>query len=176
MKGIVLSINSGRMFAVSHFISVILLGGIAIFACQSSKNIAIQSKPIDFRNIDEAGNYNVTQRGISIIKNQEEWMELWQKYWNRFSGTGEKTPPPAVDFENRIVIVVHWGQGYSGCSNGVDVIQRIERIEDSVNVVIGELPDLGPCDMDVYPIQMVEIPTTDLPVRFSGATPGKDKF
>jgi len=174
MEWIVLSINRERMFAASHFISVILLAGIAILSCQSSKNMAIQSKPIDFRNIEEAGSYNVNQSGTWIIKNQEEWMEWWQEYWNRFSGTGEKTPPPTIDFENKMVIVVHWGEGYSGCSNGVNAIQRIERIEDSLNVVVGELPDLGPCDMEVYPIQIVEVPALDLPVKFTGAVPGKD--
>lgn len=153
---------------------LILVGVITIIACQSSKNMAKQSQSIEFANIAEARSFNVPESGTSVIKSQQEWKEWWEKYWNRFSGTGEKALPPDVDFKNRMVVGVYWGEGHSGCSNGVNVIRGIERIEDSLIVTVGELPDLGPCDMVVYPIQMVEIPAMDLPIRFLGAVPGKD--
>lgn len=94
-------------------------------------------------------------------------------YWNLFSGSGEKTPPPSVNFDEEMVIAVHWGEGYSGCSNKVSAIDSIVKTRGSVEVIVSELPDLGPCDMIVYPIQMVRVPKTDLSVRFLGAPPDR---
>ena len=83
----------------------------------------------------------------------------------------EKTPPPEIDFDKEMVVAICWGSGYSGCSNTVEVIKRIEKTIDSINVVLSDLPNLGPCDMEVYPIQMVRISNLSLPVHFSGSIP-----
>jgi hypothetical protein len=154
-------------------IPFLLFAGLLLIACKSSRITAKQhlGLQIEFADIEAAGSYNVPLKGTSLIKSEAEWNEWWEKYWNRFSGSGEKTPPPAIDFEKRMVIIIHWGAGYSGCSNKVDVIERIQVMNDSLNVVVRDLPFLGPCDMEVYPLQMVEIARSNLPVRFTGSVP-----
>lgn len=145
-------------------------------ACQSSQKVAKQGmdQQVDFVDINEARSFDVPESGTSVIKSETELTEWWQKYWNQFSGSGEKTSPPEVDFNKEMIIVIHWGRGYSGCSNKVNVIREINKSKDSLNVIVDNLPDLGPCDMEVSPIQMVKIPLMDLPVKFTGSIP-KDK-
>lgn len=129
------------------------------------------SEQVDFVTIREARSFDVPESGTSVIKSGKEWENWLQKYWNQFSGNGEKTPPPEIDFDKEMVVAICWGSGYSGCSNTVEVIKRIEKTIDSINVVLSDLPNLGPCDMEVYPIQMVRISNLSLPVHFSGSIP-----
>ena len=151
-----------------------LMAAVAVIACQSSKNMAKQAQSIDFENIAEARSFNVPQSGTTVIKSQKEWEVWWENYWNSYSEKKKKTPPPYIDFKNKMIIAVHWGEGFSGCSNLVNAIERIEKTEDSLMVVVGELPTLGPCDMLVYPLQIVKVPVMDLPVAFSGEVPAKE--
>ncbi|KPJ96559.1 MAG: hypothetical protein AMJ53_00270 [Gammaproteobacteria bacterium SG8_11] len=154
-------------------ITVIAFAGLLLIACQSLRTKTKQrlSQQIEFADVEAAGSFDVPLKGTAIITNEAEWNEWWIKYWNLFSGSGQKTPPPAVDFEKKMVIAMHWGAGYSGCSNKVDAIERIQIINDSLNVVVKSLPFLGPCDMEVFPLQMVEIARSNLPVKFSGSFP-----
>ncbi|MCH8961439.1 MAG: hypothetical protein IH820_08980 [Bacteroidetes bacterium] len=53
----------------------------------------------------------------------------------------------------------------------VEAINTIIQRDGELVVLVGLLPDLGPCDAVVYPIQMVQLDQTDLPVVYEGDVP-----
>lgn len=128
--------------------------------------------PVNFVDMVEAGNFFIPEAGRQIIKTAENWRLLWEKYWNQYSGDGQKTDPPDVDFNRDIVVVLTWGQGYSGCANNVKAVQKVERAGDTLKIVVGPLPSLGPCDMKLAPVQMIRIPRMEIPIVFEGDVPG----
>ncbi|MBW8003652.1 MAG: hypothetical protein FVQ80_16850 [Planctomycetes bacterium] len=131
--------------------------------------------PIPFENIEGAGRFNVPEAGTEVIKDNAAWINLWENYWNAFNGGG-KTPPPSVDFERKMVIAIFYGAdgaAYTGCQNFVETIEDIIEKSGKIEVRIGPLTleDLGPCDAGLYPLQMVKIERSDLPVIFTGEIP-----
>ncbi|MFQ5583633.1 MAG: hypothetical protein ACE5GL_04295 [Calditrichia bacterium] len=127
---------------------------------------------VNFVDMEEAGNFFIPEAGRQIIKSAESWQQLWEKYWNQYSGEGQKTAPPDVDFNRKMVVVLTWGQGYSGCANHVKTVEQVERTGDTLKIIIGPLPSLGPCDMKVAPVQMIRIPRMEIPIVFEGDVPG----
>jgi hypothetical protein len=140
-------------------------------SCQS--DIIIPSIPVPFVDIEEANNFAVKERGTAVLKNRTAWMALWEQYWNVYDGQGRKTPPPGIDFNKDMVIALFYGTGYSGCSNRVDVIEKIVRTRKRIEVRIRSLlpGELGPCCALVYPLQMVKVSKSNLPVVFMGDVP-----
>ena len=126
-----------------------------------------------FENIGEANSFVVTEPGIAVIRDDAAWKALWEEYWNTYDGQGAKTPPPGVDFDKEMVIAVFFGSGYSGCSSIVDVIESIVKTPRRIEVRVGalSLEDLGQCDALVYPLQMVKVKKSSLPVVFLGEVP-----
>lgn len=124
-----------------------------------------------FETIEAAAGFAVPTPGTAVIRTQQVWRELWNTTWSITSADGVKTPPPAIDFNRTMVIGVAWGRRPSGCSNSVEAIQTIIQRAGEIIVLIGPLPELGPCDAIVYPVQMVVVNQSDLPVIFEGIVP-----
>ncbi|MBI5838235.1 MAG: hypothetical protein HZB25_13430 [Candidatus Eisenbacteria bacterium] len=74
-----------------------------------------------------------------------------------------------------MVPAVLYGDGYSGCRVGVEVIRDIRRCGGRIVVQVDTLPNLGigkiNCAMMVQPLQLVEVSRSSLPVDFVGHVP-----
>lgn len=126
---------------------------------------------LSFETLDESQSFSVITAGTQVIRDEQAWTDLWELSWAIFNGQGEKTPPPSIDFANKMVIAVFWGGEYSGCSNGVEAIKQVRIINQQIEVEIGPLPDLGPCDAIVYPVHMILLDRSNLQVTFVGEVP-----
>lgn len=127
--------------------------------------------PLPFENFTEAEYFRVQYPATVVIKDDAAWNQLWEDYWTRQDSLG-RTPPPAVNFEEDMVIAVFWGCGYSGCYWWVEAIERIIIRSGRIEVHIAPLPDLGDCEMIVCPIQVVKLEKSDFPVVFLGDVTG----
>ena len=155
---------------------IICLGlSLALMRCDSASVEDQLGEPsvVVFENLDGAEGFVQVTPGTEVIHDEAAWTALWEATWSITNGDGIKTAPPAVDFGRKMVIGVFWGDGFSGCSNGVEAIETIVQREDEIVVVVGPLPDLGLCDALVYPVQMVQMDRSGLPVMFEGTVPGQ---
>lgn len=144
---------------------LIMLGQIS--SCSNPAEVT----PLSFENFTEAEYFRVRHPATFVIKDDTAWNQLWEDYWTRQDSLG-RTPPPAVDFEEDMVIAVFWGCGYSGCYRWVEAIERIITRSGRIEVHIGPLPDLGYCDMIVCPLQVVRMRKSEFPVVFIGDVTG----
>jgi hypothetical protein len=124
--------------------------------------------PIPFQEVDTTayGCFFIPDSGTTVIKSDSLWSWYWTQFWRcTYDGT-RKTPAPRVDFSTNMVIAVHYGEGYSGCRNRVDVIKNIYRLRDTIHVAIDHLPFLGYCTAWIKPLEMVTISLSVNPVIF----------
>lgn len=145
--------------------AVIMLGQIS---CGSNP---AEVTPLPFENLTEAEYFRVQYPATVVIQDDAAWNQLWEDYWTRQDSMG-RTPPPAVDFEQDMVIAVFWGCGYSGCYRWVEAIEKIIIRSGRIEVHIGPLPDLGDCQMIVCPLQIVRMRKSEIPVVFIGDVRG----
>lgn len=149
---------------MSRAISLLIAAIVAVaFSCSPTRNAGT---PVMFTDIPEANSFRIPSSGNAVIRDSAVWRNLWNSYWNAYDSSGAKTPPPAIDFDRYMVIGVFWGEGYTGCSNHVDAIFHIGALAGHIEVWVKTLPDPGNCQLQVYPLQMVTVEKTDLPVRF----------
>ncbi len=139
---------------------VIMLGQIS--SCSNPAEVT----PLPFENLTEAEYFRVQHPTTVAIKDDAAWNQLWEDYWTR-----QDSLPPAVNFEQDMVIAVFWGCGYSGCHWWVEAIEKIIIRSGRIEVHIGPLPFLGYCDMIVCPLQVVRMRKSDFPVVFIGDVP-----
>jgi len=127
-------------------------------------------QPISFEPIHGCIGFEVPTAGTDVIRTDSVYQHYWDNYWAIQDGFGNKTPPPTVDFTQRMVLSVHYGSR-DGCFSNVDVIDRIEQVDNVIRVTLARLPYLGECYAVIYPIQMVSIPNSSLDVTFVGEVP-----
>ncbi len=149
----------------------LLLWAMAWGGCDRAPLEDSDPRIVAFETIKGADGFVLTSPGTQVFREEAFWRTLWGSTWSITDGQGVKTPPPEIDFDHKMVIAVFWGEGYSGCSNGVEAINTIIERDGELVVLVVLLPDLGPCDAVVYPIQMVQLDQTDLPVVFEGDVP-----
>jgi len=133
----------------------------------------VSTEPIrvTFENVEHYETFTIPIAGTDVIRDDSTWLRYWRAYWNNYSGTGEKTPPPSIDFSKQMVVAAFYGNKYSGCSNKVEVIREVLLCPTSLRVKLGPLPFLGFCRAIVAPIHMVKIPKSELEVVFTGNIP-----
>ena len=143
-----------------------------LISCDSPNEI---ETPLLFENIIEAEHFDVTEAGTKVFRNKIEWTNLWEQNWNLYNSQGEKTPPPSVDFEREMVIAIFYDSGYSGCSNWTEVIEEVYKKSGKIEIHIGSLilEELGSCRTIVYPLQMVKMEISNLPIVFNGEVPNE---
>jgi hypothetical protein len=128
---------------------------------------------VPFKDVEDYGYFWVEERGPAVITSDREWKRLWELYWGVYDENGHKTPPPEIDFETEMVLGVFWGGEcrYSGCTNKSPSIESVWIENDTMKVEVGPMRDLGPCDMCVSPLHMVQTRRYNLPVVFVGDVP-----
>ncbi len=118
---------------------------------------------VEFSRLKDIQSFEMLPKGTMVIRTKEEWKKIFS--------TNPQDYKQKIDFDESMVICISWGISFSGCYDEVETIKLIEMRADEVEVVLGPLPDLGPCEMVVYPTELVVIEKSKLPVRFSGPVP-----
>ena len=153
---------------------VAMAAGLAVSSCQDSTSGPDPHDPValSVRAVTEAEYLSATVHGTFVIRDTTQWEDFWTLQ------SGQSVPPvPTIDFDNKMIIALCWGSGYSGCQDVVSAITAVCMIYDSegnpdaITVQVDPLPPLGDCDMIVYPIQILELDASPLPVRFTGQPP-----
>ncbi len=124
-----------------------------------------------FVNFLEASLLHVTTPGAFLFRDNDSWNSFCDEYWTG-DDPGVNIPRPEVDFESDMIIGVFWGRD-GGCYSWVDCIRAVFIWPDVIDVHISPLPDLGDCDMIVWPLQVIKMERYDLPVEFNGHVPGR---
>jgi len=107
----------------------------------------------------------VQEPGARVFRDAAGWESFWRAHTHPIMG-----PPPEVAFQDTMVIVLTWGCCLLGCGNDVEAIRSVVFDGTSVVVDVGS-PYRLPCQLVIWPIQMVKIRRIDLPVVFTGETP-----
>lgn len=157
--------------------AVVLLSLLSALGCHSESTgpigVSRDKAYVCFNDVEGYGNFHVPQSGTKVITSDSEWESFWNLYWNQFGGSGHKTPPPEIDFDHEMVIAVFWGGNcsYSGCTNESPSIESILVVGNTLYIIVGEMADLGPCEMCVAPLHLIRTEKSNLPVRFIGNVP-----
>jgi hypothetical protein len=126
---------------------------------------------VAFRDVPNYGGFKITRVGTFVIRSQETWMEYWDKYW-RYGGPGGKSPPPYVDFQKYNVVGLAWGgeRGFQSCYWEVPAIESVFTVNDTLFVGATYVPEPEPkvCAVQVWPLHMIQVPKSGLPVKFFG--------
>ncbi len=103
------------------------------------------------------------------MRSEAEWLEFCNNFWSE----SIKAPIPYIDFNQKIVLGIFWGDNckYSGCTNASPSIYSVTKSSRQITVKVDPLADLGPCDMCVLPLYMATIPRMELPILFAGNLP-----
>jgi hypothetical protein len=159
--------SEGNGMKITIFLIGVAITSVVFMSCS---DIGSNSIPLPFENVNGQDCLQVPYTGPMVIGDDSTWQSFWDQYsvcW----GESAKTPPPTIDFQQNMVVAIFWGEHCQGCRNAVDAID-IYRVNSShVEVYINPLPDLGPCFMITYPLQVVTIAKTPLPVIFTGNIP-----
>lgn len=155
-------------------LAALLLCSVLLIACDwLPGQTEDEGDPIDFEDVESAERLDVQQAQTVVFRSEAGWETFWYEHVNSYGSEGNKTPPPPIDFESRMLIGVFWGEGYSGCSNYVQAIEGVKERESRIEVEVGELPDLGACRAFVYPLQVIKMKRSDQSVRFIGKVPAE---
>ncbi|MCP4545221.1 MAG: hypothetical protein GY835_01995 [bacterium] len=155
-----------KRILVAYALSALLL----VASCGKSAGPggqAADGTPVPFQNILSQCSFTVNDPATSVYMDSTTWGQLWSQYCGAYE-------VPAVDFDSEMVLAVFYGGGsYSGCQSWVEVIVSITATDDQIVVNIGPLDEdqLGACDGMAFPIQLVRIDRSDLPVVFTGNLP-----
>ncbi len=142
---------------------LIALVAISIGCASSSKPVPQRMGAVEFSRLKNIQSFEMLPKGTMVIRTEEEWKKTFS--------TNHKSYKQKIDFDKSMVICISWGMSFSGCFHEVETIKLIEKRSDEIEVVLGPLPDLGPCEMIVYPTELVVIEKSKLPIRFSGPVP-----
>ena len=125
-----------------------------------------------FQDITEAASLKVYDAQTAVFESEDSWEDFWEENVPGIGSADKRPPPPAVNFDENILIAVFWGgNGYGGCTSYAKAIQKVKSSNAMVSVHVGKLPDLGPCRMIVHPLQVIKVESTGLAVVFKGHVP-----
>jgi hypothetical protein len=142
---------------------LIALVAISIGCASSSKQVPQGMGVVEFSRLKNVASFEMLPKGTMVIRTEAEWKKIFS--------TNSQSYKQKIDFDKSMVICISWGISFSGCYDEVETIKLIEMRADEIEVVLGPLPDLGPCEMVVYPTELIVIEKSKLPVRFSGPVP-----
>lgn len=137
----------------------------------------IEPSPLPFTYLPDFEKFSVSEPGIVVYKDQQAWLDLWEQSWTESDANG-RTPPPEVDFSQKMVIAVFYGQGFSGCSARVELIEAVEETcpvacaDNQLRLRLKSLPeDLGDCREAITPLSMIVVDRNDLELLVEGPSP-----
>jgi len=140
----------------------ILIIIIILFSCGDAP---VDNVPVNYSDFAEASFLQVTAPGAYVFTDDDSWNSFCDEYW---SGN---IPRPEVDFDYAMVIGIFWGWD-GGCYRWVNCVQGVYIRQDVIDVHIAPLPDLGDCDMVIWPLQVITMDKYEMPVEFHGYVPG----
>ncbi len=129
-----------------------------------------QSAPASYRDLPQAECLLVTEAGTRVFNTSTAWETFWNEHVICRSGSGQPLPPPEVDFTRETLAGVFFGGPFTGCSDRAAAVAGVRSSPRLTVVAVGPLPDLGPCDALVYPLQVIAVPKTQR-VRFLYVSP-----
>ncbi len=88
------------------FFSLSVFCGVNLSPTTAQDNQLEQNKVVEFKTLAKNINGEEHEAKNMVIKNQEEWVKLWEAL---HINSSEKPELPAVDFKNRMVIAVFLG-------------------------------------------------------------------
>ena len=138
-------------------------------ACELFDDDDDSGETIPFTSLAEVDCLAVLEPGTETFRSADDWEPFWLDHTICTDGSGDPLKPPPVDFATQMLLAVHWGAGYAGCSSSVEAIREIRRRDGRLEVQVGPLPDLGDCERVVHPIQVVRLERSEGPVVFLGA-------
>ena len=129
-----------------------------IIACKDSSTEPV--KTIPFETVSTGINLN--KDTTLIIKDSVTWINLCNNYW-----TGSKPPMPQIDFQKDQIVAIFY-PAQSGCTGNLDLINKIEVYNNTVNIYRKKFSALmmGQCDGWFYPRQIIKYQRQELTVEF----------
>ncbi|UCC79964.1 MAG: hypothetical protein JSW64_00995, partial [Candidatus Zixiibacteriota bacterium] len=119
---------------------------------------------IDFEDFMEASELRVKSPGTYVFRDYESWTTFCFEHWR------SRDIRPLVDFEKYMIIAIFWGQS-GGCYSWANGVKDVFIRQGVIEVHLIE-PDLGYCDMIIWPLQVIKMKKYDLPIEFHGCIPG----
>ncbi len=147
-----------------------IIGAFLFSACAVE---TVQTVP--FANLEEARFLSVGKPRNLIFRDETRWKDFWDRHMFATDSTGNRIPPPSIDFGKEMVLALFWGPGYGGCTNEANAISTIEIVDSKVIVNVGEVQFLGLCRAMQHPQQVVTLEKVDLSVVLKGKVPGLKK-
>lgn len=131
------------------------------------KNSAAEDVP--FVTIDAGTSSGITTREKYVIKDEAQWVSLWQKH----ASTEFPTPQaPRVDFSSEMIIAVFAGEHHAPGS--LIQIDHIKRIDNKLYIIVGETAagaragkETNPY-ADTQPYFIARTAQSSLPIVFQG--------
>ncbi len=144
-----------------------LLVGVTVWtSCQFISHDA--PEPIDFKTLNETPPPRMGV-GTLVIRDTTAWNDAWSALMDRMM-TIRPQPAPPVDFSRWTLAAIFWPET-SGCFSAVEAVREVVRRYGRVEIRVGPLPDLGPCDAVQSPYQVIVFEKNGLPILFTGQSP-----
>ena len=157
--------QSKKVVPILSVILILLTVGLVWGCSQSETSIATQTK---FETIEQKYYSAIDEPFQKVIKDKSSWHDFWNKLQANHS---ESSPPPTVNFTEKMVIGVGLGTRNTG---GYDIqIKEISFKEDKISVDYVERQPGTNCIVTeslTQPYQLVSIDKSDLPVEFNSKT------
>ena len=129
--------------------------------------------PVAFTSFEDVESLTRGNAGVAVLRDQAGL----DRFFVVHSPEEDPATAPAFDFGQQMLLAVYWDSGYTGCANRVEAIETVllrtyfDGRSPQLEVRVGPLPDLGPCDAEVFPIQMIAVERNDETVLFGGDLP-----
>jgi hypothetical protein len=121
--------------------------------------------PVSATDLYRDKNSGLDQPVRCVVRRAEEWAALWAAIRQRHLES-PPTPPPAVDFETSMVLVVAMGS-QSSTGYGIGII-NVRRTESGLVVTVLRYTP-GRCRVGAAftePVHALSIPRDDIPIHF----------
>lgn len=134
----------------------------------------LTAQGVDRAGIAGASRLEISMRGTAVVRDSAAWTTLWHRFGpDDFSDTdAARHPPPRVDFNRYMVVIVAGGPG-SGCGNGARYVERVVQRRDTLLVDMrgragGAAGFYATCLELVNKIDVVRVPRGSKTVVFLG--------
>jgi hypothetical protein len=128
------------------------------------ENTAETERPPELAVLPYRFNSGLTERERIVVRDQESWAALW----TRIVGSHRPAPaPPAVDFNNEMLVVVSMGTRLSG--GHAIYIDAVSAVRGNLVVVTREVSPGRDCVVTgalTQPVALARLERSDLPVSF----------
>lgn len=119
---------------------------------------------IAFETVEQGSNSGVTERSTEVVRTDSQWRSLWAEHT---SPTTDDSGPPAVDFDESIVLAAFKGESPNGCH--LTEIQNVSGTSEGEILVEGVHVRINAsyCTQQItHPFHMVTIDRYDAEVTF----------